>query len=271
MSDTQRPSEQPSLGTFTFMLHSHIPYVLSHGISPHGTDWLAEAAVETYLPLLDVCNTLVSEGISPRITVGLTPVLVEQLADESFKDELSGYLKQRIEQAQADQEEFRKDGSYHQAYLARYWEDWYSKGLRDFEEVHRRDIIAGFKRLQDAGHIEIITSSATHGYCPLLSEDTTVQAQVKIGVETYQRHFDRQPRGYWLPECAYRPRYEWSIPPLIPGEKSGKPYLRKGVEEFLAENGIEYFFADSHLLKGGPGTGVYADQVRCARKTMGTV
>jgi 1,4-alpha-glucan branching enzyme len=36
--------------------------------------------------------------------------------------------------------------------------------------------------------------------------------------------------------------------------------LRKGVEEFLAESGIEYFFADSHLLKGGAGSGVYADR-----------
>ena len=47
-----------SLGTFSFVLHSHIPYVLAHGRSPHGTDWLSEAAAETYLPLLDACHKL---------------------------------------------------------------------------------------------------------------------------------------------------------------------------------------------------------------------
>jgi 1,4-alpha-glucan branching enzyme len=249
------------IGAFTFVLHSHIPYVLDHGITPHGTDWLAEAAAETYLPLLNACNRLVEEGISPKITLGLTPVLVEQLADEDFKAQFEGYLTQRIEMAKADLAEFEKAGSYHMAYLARYWGDWYGQGLADFQGRYDRNLVAAFKALQDNGHIEIITSSATHGYSPLLSQDTTLQAQVKIGVESYQRHFGRRPRGYWLPECAYRPRYVWSEPSLVPGAKDKPPILRKGVEEFLAEQGIAYFFADSHLLKGKQmGTGVYADR-----------
>jgi 1,4-alpha-glucan branching enzyme len=254
------PANSGSLGSFTFMLHSHIPYVLDHGISPHGTDWLSEAACETYVPLIGVCRRLIAEGISPRITLGMTPVLVEQLADESFKDELSGYFAHQIERAQADQEQFRSEGNYHMAYLARYWEDWYSAGKHDFEILCGRDIVGAFRKLQDEGHIEIVTSSATHGYSPLLSQDTTVQAHVKVGIDSYERYFGCKPRGYWLPECAYRPRYEWTIPVVVPGEKSGKPILRKGIEEFLAESGIDYFFADSHLLKGGPGTGVYADR-----------
>src|SRR5580692_4153275 len=121
-------------GTFSFVLHSHIPYVLAHGRSPHGTDWLSEAAAETYLPLLDVCNRLVSEGISPKITLGLTPVLVEQLRDPSFADEFSGYLRSKIETAKQNGAAFREDGNYHMAYLARFWEDWYGKSLSDFEE-----------------------------------------------------------------------------------------------------------------------------------------
>ena len=121
--------ESTTLGTFTFMLHSHIPYVLSHGISPHGTDWLAEAACETYLPLLNVCNRLVSEGISPRITLGLTPVLVEQLCDPDFNDELLDYFNGKIAQAKADQLQFASEGQYHMAYVARWWEDWYTSCL----------------------------------------------------------------------------------------------------------------------------------------------
>ena len=38
-------------GGFTLVLHSHLPWVLHHGRWPHGTDWLNEAAAETYLPL----------------------------------------------------------------------------------------------------------------------------------------------------------------------------------------------------------------------------
>jgi 1,4-alpha-glucan branching enzyme len=249
------------LGTFTFVLHSHIPYVLDHGISPHGTDWLSEASVETYLPLLETCRRLIDEGISPQITLGLTPVLVEQLRDPDFQAEFEQYLKTRILQAKTDQEQFETEDSYHMAYLARYWEDWYTKSLHQFIEWHNRDIIGAFKRLQDEGHIEIITSSATHGYSPLLSQDSTVRAQIGTGVEAYKRVFGKQPRGYWLPECAYRPRYEWAAPALIAGEEKKPPVLRQGVDEFLAEFGIDYFFADSHLLKGQMrGGGVYADK-----------
>ena len=249
------------LGTFSFVLHSHIPYVLDHGVSPHGTDWLSEAAVETYLPLLETCRRLISEGISPQITLGLTPVLVEQLRDPDFQSDFEKYLKSKVLDAKSDQELFKSEDSYHMAYLARFWEDWYAKSLQQFVDWHDRDIVGAFKKLQDEGHIEIITSSATHGYCPLLSQDTTVQAQIGTGVESYVRVFGRKPRGYWLPECAYRPRYEWAAPALVKGETASAPMLRKGVDEFLSEFGIEYFFADSHLLKGKMrGGGVYADK-----------
>ena len=247
------------LGTFSLVLHSHIPYVLAHGRSPHGTDWLSEAASETYLPLLDTCHRLVAEGLSPRITLGLTPVLVEQLRDPSFQEELSDYLRGKVEAAQANQEQFRRDGNYHMAYLARCWEDWYSQGLADFEGKYGRDIVGAFAMLQDAGHLEIITSSATHGYSALLSQDTSLQAQVKTGIQAYERHFGRKPRGYWLPECAYRPRYHWAPPVTVP-DVPRTPVLRKGTDEFLAENGIEYFFVEGSLLHGGEALGVYADK-----------
>ena len=248
-----------SLGTFSFVLHSHIPYVLAHGRSPHGTDWLSEAAAETYLPLLDVCRRLVSEGVSPKITLGLTPVLVEQLRDPSFQDELSDYLREKIRAARTNQEQFEQDGNYHMAYLARWWDDWYGRRLSDFEDIYGRDIVGGFAALQDAGHIEIITSSATHGYSALLSQDTSLQAQVKQGIAAYTRHFGRRPRGYWLPECSYRPRYHWSAPVAIP-DVARAPTLRKGVDEFLAENGIDFFFVEGSLLHGGEALGVYADK-----------
>ena len=90
-----------------------------------------------------------------------------------------------------------------------------------------------------------------------------MQAQIKTGVDTYKKHFGRAPRGMWLPECAYRPRYEWSAPEGV-GEES-TPVLRKGIEEFLAENNIAYFVADAHLLKGGQPLGTYAERFGALR------
>jgi len=100
----------------------------------------------------------------------------------------------------------------------------------------------------------MITCGATHGYFPLAGTDESVQAQVKLGVQAYKRHFGRQPRGIWMPECAYRPGYDWRSPV----EPDGPAWPRKGVEEFLAENGIEYTFVDSHMIRGGQPLGTYA-------------
>jgi len=67
---------------FVLTLHGHLPYVLHHGRWPHGSVWLCEAAFECYLPLLEVLHRLVADGISPRWSINLSPVLTEQLAEE---------------------------------------------------------------------------------------------------------------------------------------------------------------------------------------------
>ena len=151
--------------------------------------------------------------------------------------------------------------------LAYLWKDYYSKIKSDFENRYGRNIIHQFKKLQDDGYIEVMTCAATHGYLPLLSQDTSVQAQVKQAVQSYNHFFGKPPRGIWLPECAYRPGYKW-VPP-VKTSLGKKSYLRKGVEEFLSENGIDYFIIDNALLKGGKAIGVYIDRVEALRKLWG--
>ena len=253
------------VGSFTFVLHSHLPYVLSHGRWPHGTDWLNEAAAETYIPLLNTLETLVEEGISPKLTLGITPVLAEQLKDLSFRDEFKWYLNNKIEAAQADQKEFKVLKEKRLAGVASMWEEFYTNAYTAFTERHKEDLVKAFANLQRAGHIEIITCGATHGYFPLLSRDESIQAQVKQAVASHKRNFGRKPKGIWLPECAYRPGYRWS-PPV---EGGGKAYERKGVEEFLSENGLEFFIIDSHMLEGGKAIGVYLDRYEALEKLWG--
>ncbi|MFA6471520.1 MAG: hypothetical protein WCU00_05700, partial [Candidatus Latescibacterota bacterium] len=192
-------------GKLVLVLHGHLPYVIAHGKWPHGMDWLNEASAETYIPFLKVMDKLISEGISPKITIGLTPVLSEMLADEVFKEEFQSYLNTKVEAAQIDAKEFSLIGDTGRYELALLWERYYSDIRTYFNDVLKRDIISAYRKMQDDGHIEIITCAATHGYLPLLGEDTAVQAQIKLGVATYKKHFGRQPRGIWLPECAYRP------------------------------------------------------------------
>ena len=59
---------------FVFALHSHLPWVLHHGRWPHGSDWLTEAAVDTYLPLVEALEGLEHADVAAPITLGVTPI-----------------------------------------------------------------------------------------------------------------------------------------------------------------------------------------------------
>jgi 1,4-alpha-glucan branching enzyme len=192
-------------------------------------DWLNEAASETYIPLLEVFNRLVGEGHPPKVVMGISPVLAEQLADPTFKEGLRGYLKNRIDAAREDGEQFAKWNWSSMKRVADMWQDYFTNALNLFQDKYEGDLIGGFKRLQDTGALEIITCAGTHGYLPLLGEDSAIKAQIRVGVETYEKYFGRHPRGIWLPECAYRPRYQWKYPI----EGFGNERMRKGIEEFL--------------------------------------
>lgn len=236
-------------GFLSFTLHSHLPYVVNHGTWPHGLEWLLEAAAETYLPLLRVLRSLERDGIALKANVNLSPILLEQLAHPVFIKEFPEYVQRKILSAREDEAYFNQNKEPHFAETARYWEKFFSQALSDFEALDG-NIIAGFRAAQDDGLIEIITCAATHGYFPLLGTDESILAQVRTGVETHERHIGRKPRGIWVPECAYRPAGFWNFP-VVP-EGSTRPwhgFNRIGVEDALGQNGIDFFFVDTHLVE----------------------
>ncbi len=92
----------PKQGAFTFVLHSHLPYCRKAGRWPHGEEWIHEAASETYIPLLNALNDLIADGLRPRLTIGITPILTEQLADPTILRNFEEYLDEKITAAQGD-------------------------------------------------------------------------------------------------------------------------------------------------------------------------
>nr|MDO8111693.1 DUF1957 domain-containing protein [Candidatus Sigynarchaeota archaeon] len=243
-----------TIGHFTFVLHSHLPWVLNHGVWPHGTSWVNEAAAETYLPLLIELYELVDKGYTPTLTIGITPVLSEMMVQPRFKDGFKNYLHEKIEAAKHDQDQFKSENFQNRAKMAKFWEEWYGKIRSTFIDRFHEDIPGAFKALQDKDIIEIITCAATHGYFALLPNDFSIDAQIRTAVASYKRIYGKDPRGIWLPECAYRPAYKWKNPV----DPNSKPVERKGVEYFIAKNNLDYFFVDTHLTMGGLAQGVYA-------------
>lgn len=242
----------PPLGAFTFVLHSHLPYVRLAGRWPHGEEWIHEAATETYIPLLQTLYDLKEQGVYFRLTLGITPVLAEQLADPDVLDHLDQFLDDKIAAAASDQVYYAAPTTNDPSIvsLAKYYQKSFEAVKQAFHQRFNRDIIGAYRRLQDEGLIEIMTSAATHAYLPLLARDSSIIAQLKIGIQSYERLFGRKPKTMWLPECAYRPAY-------IADDGT----TRAGLETFLRQHGIRLFFSETHAITGGQPVGVAAGEV----------
>ncbi len=226
------------VGSFVLMLHSHLPFYRKAGMWPFGEENVYECMAETYIPLLNIIDELWNEGIRANLTIGITPILVEQLADRHINEGFLKYIDNRIEAARFDEQRFSNNGEKaNQDFLqlASFYKRWFSQIKTTYLERWHGNIIDGFRRCQENGLIEICTSAATHCFSPLLSNDNSLRRQYKVGVESYKRHFGIAPQGFWLPECAYRPKSE----------------TRQGIEYWLHEVGIKYFFTESFVIEGG--------------------
>lgn len=221
------------LGSLNIVLHTHLPYCRLAGRWPHGEEWLHEAMLECYLPLLRAFRRLAGEiEGSLGVTINITPILAEQIADPLMREHFREYLADHIERARHDVARFSDAGGT-QLKAAKHHLDRY-QAMRDlYERELRADVLGAFRDLEATGHIEIATCAATHGYLPLLDNESAVRFQVRSGVRSHMRNFGRPPRSFWLPECAYEP----------------------GLERYLEEAGIKVFFVETHLVTGGRARG----------------
>ena len=224
------------------VLHAHLPFV--HHPEHESfleEDWLFEGITETYAPLLLVMERLRRDGEHFRVTMSLTPTLLEMLARPLLRNRYLRYLGKRVELA--DRESRRKSRSDQERRTARHYHERFSEVEAFFRARHEGDLVGAFRELQDAGYLEILGSAATHGFLPLMLTPNAVRAQVAVGLATAERHLGRRPRGFWLPEMAFRP----------------------GVDAVLAEEGVEYTLVDAHAILNAYPTavsGVHAP-VRC--------
>jgi 1,4-alpha-glucan branching enzyme len=241
---------------FVLTLHSHLPWVLNHGRWPHGSDWLCEAAVDTYLPLIEALDALAASDIPAPVTLGVTPVLANQLAHPGLAIELEAFFAQRLVACDEAERAFGESGEESLVPLLGYWRERYQRLRRLFERCGG-NLVGELRRLADAGRIELLSSGATHGFLPLLAREESIALQLAVGVAEHRRLFGRTPLGCWLPECAYRPRGNWRPDPAAPFMAD-----RPGLEEHLAAEGFQFFFVDAHLAEAGRPLGLYRETGR---------
>jgi 1,4-alpha-glucan branching enzyme len=233
-----------SIGSFVLVLHSHLPYCRKAGVWPFGEEWVFEAMAETYIPLLDIIDYLDDKNALGSFTVGFTPVLLDQLQDPYMLLRFDEYLETKIAAAETDIARFGAESEWRLQELAKFYRDRYEGIRSSFHLRYNGDLVNAFKNLQDRGLVQILAGAATHAYLPLLSTESSIYSQLKLGHDVYVNSFGRPPQGIWLPECGYRP----------PSESSS-------VDRALKDLGYSCFVVDAHAIEGGAPIDVYSDRV----------
>ena len=224
-------------GKILFLMHAHLPYVHHPEFKRFFEEnWLFEAIAETYLPLVQAMRRLLEKGVPGTLNLSVSPPLIEMLSDESLIEKFSEHLKRQLELI--EKEVSRNIGtdleSLSHFYLSR------QKTLIDLWEnrIHR-DLLAEFLNLEKAGKLNLLTCVGTHPFLPAYQSDpASIRMQLDVTVRCFERAFGRKPLGVWLPECGYFP----------------------GLDKYLAEFGLHYFFLETHgvlLASPTPKYGVF--------------
>lgn len=232
------PVKDPEHGFLCLVLHAHLPFVRHPQFERFlEEDWLFEAILETYLPLLEVLERLVRNGAPFRLTMSFSPTLIAMLEDPVLRERFLAHLGRLIELSEKELTRTKAQPEFHG--LARRYAEFFRTSRDRYETSYRRDILGAFRRMQEAGVLETITCGATHGFLPLMLGNRNLwRGQIEPAVVEHERIFGRKPRGIWLPECGFE----------------------EGVDEVLAEYGLEYFFVDTHGIlhaRPRPRFGVY--------------
>ena len=220
------------LGQLAIVLHAHLPYVRKNETNSLEEDWLFQAILECYIPLLQAIESAKKENpFNTKLTISLSPTLLTLLNNKKIQETFPCWIKTRNEFL-SELPQIEKNAS---SFLINNLNDKYL-----YWQECSGNLIEKFKVLNKSGNLDILTCAATHGYLPILRENPeTVKGQINTAVRCHENFFGTKPLGIWLPECAY---YE-------------------NLDEILFNSGIRYSILDGHgILNASPRPryGVYA-------------
>ncbi len=190
-------NRRESAGDLALVLHSHMPYVEGFGTYPFGEEWLFDAVIRSYLPVLEIAE---------RLTMTVTPVLADQLEDSGARERLRRFLIEwRIGAAEADLPEVPAEcRPAVEGELDRY------RHALELLDGAGGDPLAPFQQAAAEGRVALAASAATHAVLPLLATRAGMRLQLDAGIRSHRRRFGWD-GGLWLPECGYVPGLEWRL------------------------------------------------------------
>ncbi|MFN7140733.1 MAG: DUF1957 domain-containing protein, partial [Limisphaerales bacterium] len=187
-------------GHLAIVLHAHLPFVRHPEHEKFlEENWLFEAITETYIPLIQVMDGWLHDGMDTRLTITLSPTLCSMLLDPLLQQRYERHLHDLIELAEKELHRTHWEPHFHE--LARMYHHRFV-AIRDTYFAYGRNLVGAFRKFQEQGKLEIITTAATHALLPLMADSPqSIRAQILVARDHYRSCFGRDPRGIWLPEC----------------------------------------------------------------------
>ena len=138
--------------------------------------------------------------VAEQVTIGVTPVLADQLEAPGVATRLREFVRRfRIDSCLADAADVEPALSA----ACRSEAERYRRALATLDEVGD-DLTELFRRPAAAGRVALLGSAATHPVLPLLATRGGRRLQIEVGLRSHRRRFG-EPAGFWLPECAFAP------------------------------------------------------------------
>src|SRR6266567_4328014 len=141
-----------AVGYLATVLHAHLPYV-RHPEDPTVMEeqWLYEAITGTYLPLVQLFEGMLADGVRARATVSLSAPLINMLTDDLLKERYAARLDQLIELAEKEIDRTKNEPQYQRN--AKMYHNRF-QALRYTWRCHDGNLVRAFRRLQDAGDLD---------------------------------------------------------------------------------------------------------------------
>ena len=255
-------------GKLALVLHAHLPYVRSAKPGSLEEDWFFQAVLECYLPLISTLEHAYScKGQNPKITISLSPTLLSLFDDKELSKRFPKWIETRINLLKDVPKPLNEASKNLVQNIQTQLKFWHS---------YDGDLINRFVALQDSEVVDLLTCAATHGYLPLLRENSeAIRGQLLTAIREHKRLIGVNPLGIWLPECAYYEGLDFLMREtglkyaVLDGHGilNSKPRPRYGIySPICSKNGIAFFGRDSKSTlpvwssqEGYPGNPVYRE------------
>lgn len=188
------------------VLNAHLPYIRQvENEDSFEEDWYYEAVVESYLPIVRSLKELDRRNVPFKITLVLSPSLIEMMKDSLLNERLLKYIQKHIELGNKEVARLANEPELLEN----------AKSILQEYKTAKRELTLRYRSVLDAflslptDKVEFISTAATHSLLPLYtSRPCFLNSSFAVSDKVHYDTFKKKTEGVWLPNGGYFPELD---------------------------------------------------------------